>query len=292
MRYFKRWSRLNAIPAAALAALLPVWFGASFAQAQDAEVPYDLEKFRPVLDDSKLQAPVSSPALIERGMFAGASNDYFYLDDTGQYMSFTADGKGKRSELRQLTGEWDTATPTPRRLVARVKVFEPETPSLQQLSFMLVHDKKTGNQGLNKPLIRLTRRGKYRNTSDHLWASITVPADPGKPISLENRTTQYVDLGPRPDGFFHAEIRVQNSQMLVLIDGETKVDMDVSYWDGLDSYFKAGVYNHDAGKSKVQFSWLDYSETLGNSGNDDAAVEAEPEPEPEPEAPAPAAEPE
>ena len=68
----------------------PVW-------ASEAPVPYDLEKFRPVLDDSKLQAPTSSPAKIEQGNFEGQSNQYLFLDETGQNLIFTV-----AAELAQL----------------------------------------------------------------------------------------------------------------------------------------------------------------------------------------------
>lgn len=239
--------------------------------AAQAQTPYDLEKFRPVLDDSKLQAPTSSPAKIERGNFDGAANEYFYLDETGQYMTFTVSGDSKRSELRQLSGDWDTATTTPQRMVGRLRVFVPETPELEQFTFLQIHDKKNGNEGLNKPLIRLTRRGDYRGTQDHLWAAIRTPDDFDQPITLDNLATLNVDLGPRPEGFFDAEIMVHQSRMVVKIDGMTKVDMDVSYWDGLPNYFKAGVYNQDPGTSKVEFESLIFM----NSAETPAAVEPE-----------------
>ena len=71
------------------AALLSVATGA-IAMGQAA--PYDLKKFRSVLKNSKLQAPKSSPTLINKGKFKGASNEYFFLDPTGQYMTFTVEG--------------------------------------------------------------------------------------------------------------------------------------------------------------------------------------------------------
>ena len=230
-------------------------------EAVGAEVPYDLEKFRPVLDDSKLQAPTSSPALIRQGDFAGASNQYFFLDETGQYMTFTVTGDGNRSELRQESGEWDTSTGTPRRISARVEVFEPEDTGLEQFTFLQIHDTTNDPGSLNKPLIRITRRGDYRSTQDHLWAHIRTPADFSQPISLDNLATLNIDLGPRPEGFFDADIQVQDSQLKVWINGENKVDVDVSYWDGLNNYFKAGVYNQDPGTSIVQFDTLQYLTT-------------------------------
>ncbi len=267
-----------AVPALLLAALA----GAHAPLATADAVPYDLEKFRPVLDDSKLQAPTSSPTLIEQGQFEGATNEYFFLDDTGQTLTFTVTGDSKRSELRQESGEWDTATSTPQRLVARVKVYVPETPELEQFTFLQIHDTTNDPGSLNKPLIRITRRGDYRNTQDHLWAAIRTPADFDQPISLENLATLNVDLGPRPEGFFDAEIRVHNSQMTVMIDGETKVDLDVSYWDGLANYFKAGVYNQDPGTSKVEFESLIFLDTDDTPGFDTPPAPA----------PAPVAEPE
>lgn len=221
--------------------------------------PYDLKKFRSVLDDSKLQAPKSSPTLIDQGKFAGVSNEYFFLDPTGKYMTFTVEGDSCRSELRQQPGDWDTASKTPQRMIARVKVFVPQNKQPDSFTFLQVHDKKTGDGGLNKPLLRVTRRDNRRGKQDHLWAVIRTPKDFDKPISLSNLGSKHVDLGPRPKGFFDAEVHVQNSRMIVSINGQTKVDMDVSYWDGLANYFKAGVYNQDHGRSKVEFESLMFS---------------------------------
>ena len=221
-------------------------------------VPYDLEQFRPVLDDSKLQAPTSSPAKIEQGDFAGQSNEYFFVDPTGQYLTFTVTGDSNRSELRQMSGDWDTATATAVGMAARVKVYVPETPELEQYTFLQIHDTTDDPGALNKPLLRVTRRGQYRKTNDHLWAYIRVPADLSQPISTENLDTEYVDLGPRPEGFFDAQVRIHEGRMTVTIDGETKIDKDVSYWNGLNNYFKAGVYNQDPGTSMVEFASLRY----------------------------------
>lgn len=245
------------ITAMCAAALL----SAAVAPAQGQGAPYDVEKFRSVLDESKLQAPTSSPTMINQGKFAGASNEYFFLDKTGQYMTFTVEGDSNRSELRQNTGDWDTATETPQRMIARVRVLVPEDQKLEQFTFLQIHDKKNGDEGLNKPLLRLTRRSDYRKTQDHLWAHIRTPENCDKPISLANLATKNFDLGPRPEGFFDVEVRVQNSKIIVTINGRTKFDMDVSYWDGLDNYFKAGVYNQNPGRSKAEFESLRFTDS-------------------------------
>lgn len=220
-----------------------------------AAVPYDLDKFKPVLDDSKLQAPASSPALIQQGDFDGASNQYFFLDPTGPYMAFTVSGDGMRSELRQESGDWQTSTTDRLSLDGRLKLTVPETASLNQFTFMQIHDT---NAGLNKPLIRLTWQRDRGALEDRLWAVIRTPDDLGQPIALDNLASIYIDLGARPTGFFDASIVVHENQMSVEIDGQVKVDMDVSYWDGLDNYFKAGVYLQDPGEAAVLFDQLSY----------------------------------
>ena len=218
-------------------------------------VPYDLAKFRPVLDDSKLQAPTSSPALIARGDFAGQDNEYFFLDPTGEHLVFTVSGESNRSELRQESGDWQTSAAVEQVLSARVSLPLPETDTLNQFTFMQIHDT---NDGLNKPLIRLTWQRERLGQTDHLWAAIRTPDDFDQPISNDNLSGFQVDLGPRPLGFFDAVIAVQNNQMTVELQGQTVIDMDVSYWDGLDNYFKAGVYLQDPGRATAVFDQLAY----------------------------------
>lgn len=237
------------------------------AAVKAAEAPYDLPRFQPVLDASKLQAPKSSPAMVEHGEFAGKSNEFFHLDESGQRIVFTATGDSRRSELRQMTGDWDTSTPEERALIARVKVLVPETPELGQFTFLQVHDKEEDGEGLNKPLIRVTWRRSRSGVRDHLWAGLRVPADASRPISLENLGSEWVDLGPRPDGSFDASIRVRDNRLRVTIDGEKKIDKDVSYWAGLSNYFKAGVYNQDPGTSVAIFEALRYV-----SGDEEASA--------------------
>jgi hypothetical protein len=63
-------------------------------------VPFDLTKFQPALNTSRLQYPESSPAAVNAGQFAGYSSDGFQLVDD-QYIQFhISSSKGARSELR------------------------------------------------------------------------------------------------------------------------------------------------------------------------------------------------
>ena len=236
----------------------------SAAAQTNPEAPYNLSKFHPVLDDSKLQAPTSS-TLIPQGDFEDQSNQYFRLDATGQYMTFTVTGDSNRSELRQMSGDWQTSTPTWRKMIGEVKLFYPSDNSMNQYTFMQIHDTSNDPQSLNKPLIRLVWLRSRNNVDDHLWAAVRIPADPSEPISDDNLSGMFVDLGPRPSGFFKAEIKVQDNLMRVAIDNVNLLSMDVSYWDGLNNYFKAGVYNQDPGTSKVQFKSLKYYNLLNSA---------------------------
>nr|AYC81221.1 PL7 alginate lyase [uncultured bacterium] len=206
--------------------------------------PYDDPKFHPVLDDSKLQAPDSRTACAQ-GNFDGFADWYFYLyQGNNNYMTFTMNGDHNRSELRQMI-EWKTSTTSWKKMIGEVKLFFPSTNSLNQYTFMQIHD----SDGINKPLIRLAwvrqRSGKY----DHIWAYLR--KDTGSTIDV-------IDLGPRPDGFFKAEIKVKSNILKVKINSVTMINENVSYWSNFHNYFKAGVYLQDDGSAKVQFKSLKY----------------------------------
>jgi len=207
--------------------------------------PYSLARFQPVLDDSKLQAPDSSTARAQ-GDFFGFHDSFFRLDSRGKYLTFEMEGDSHRSELRQMN-EWQTSSLTWQKMIGEVKLFYPQTSSLNQYTFMQIHD--SGSYP-NKPLIRLHWQRNRNDLPDHLWAVVR--------LSVSEKNYLWVNLGPRPGSFFKSEIKVKNNIMRVRINGITMLDMDVSYWDGLSNYFKAGVYLQDAGKAKVQFKSLKY----------------------------------
>ncbi len=209
--------------------------------------PYDVARFRPVLDASKLQAPTSSTAC-PQGEFDGFADWFFYLyvgNDT--YMTFKMSGDSCRSELRQME-EWKTSTTSWRKMIGDVRVFYPTDDSLNQFTWMQIHDSSVE---VNLPLIRLVWLRSRGDILDHLWAYVRK--------SVTEPIYDVVDLGPRPDGFFHAEVKVLNNKLRVLIDYVAKIEnMDVSYWQDLNNYFKAGVYLQDDGTAKVQFKNLNY----------------------------------
>lgn len=208
------------------------------------EAPYDLSKFRSVLDDSKLQAPESGTA-VAQGNFANFGAEYFYLS-SGRYMTFVMDGDSKRSELRQMI-EWKTSTSSYRKMIGDVKVFTPTTSSLNQFTFMQIHDSEDTP---NKPLIRLLWHRERDGQSKYLWAVVRT--------SVSSSTYEWTKLIKAPSGFFKAEIKVLSNVMKVKINGVEYLNKNVGYWSSLSSYFKAGVYLQDPGEAKVQFDTLKF----------------------------------
>lgn len=211
-----------------------------------ALVPYDLPKFQQVLDDSKLQAPTSTTAC-PQGQFAGYDDTFFRLDASDTYMTFTMSGDSHRSELRQMI-EWKTSTSNLQTMEGEVKVFYPTTSSLNELTFMQIHDSGTSP---NKPLLRLAWIRSRSSKSDHLWAII-------RKSTSSSSSYEYVDLGARPSGFFHAKVQVMSNYMRLTLNDNIIFTKSVSYWSALNNYFKAGVYLQDNGTGKVQFKTLNY----------------------------------
>jgi len=213
--------------------------------------PYSLEKFRSVLDKSKLQAPKSSfDPLYSRkyGDFKGYSNKYFYLQDN-KYMVFYMCGDHNRSELR-FKNDWKTDTKTPKIIEARLKLFHLN--AKREFTFLQIHADSTlvDKPTINKPLLRVVWYKKLRHLKDHIWAVVRLSGDVNQPYY------QKIDLGKMPKGFFDVKVVVQNNMMYVYFNGEKKVALNVSYWQDYYNYFKAGVYLQDDGCGKILFEKL------------------------------------
>ena len=216
-----------------------------YAQDDDS-VPYDVDKFQSILDVSKLQIEEDSETAQDYGDFVDYDSDCFYLSttDNGQYMTFKSEGFKNRSELR-LQEEWDTSET--KKLTGNVKLFYPDTADLDEFTFMQIHDaadSENDPEGYpNKPLLRLAwfrdRSDDDGNDySDHIWA---VVRNTGDTVNSDEDVNDHYPLAARPDGFFDAEISVDSNMMTMTVNGET-LQLDVSYWSDLQSYFKAGVY--------------------------------------------------
>ena len=100
--------------------------------------------------------------------------------------------------------------------------------------------------GPNKPLLRIYKH-LTKEPANHIWAAI-------KTDNSGDNTDQY-DLGLASDGYWGFDVRLVDGNMIIDIDGEEKVDVDVSFWD-FPSYWKAGVYLQNEGEATAHFAEL------------------------------------
>ncbi|QCT95241.1 polysaccharide lyase family 7 protein [Caminibacter mediatlanticus TB-2] len=213
--------------------------------------PYSLDKFKPVLNMSKLQAPKSSfNPLYSRhyGDFKDYSNKYFYLQDN-KYMVFYMCGSHNRSELR-FKNIWSVNTKIPKILEAEVKLFSLN--AKREFTFLQIHADSTLKDApiINKPLLRIVWRKEYHNLYNHLWAIIRISD------SLLSNNYKKIDLGILQKDFFNVKIIVVKNMLKIYLNNKLKVKENVSYWQKYKNYFKAGVYLQDKGCAKVLFNRL------------------------------------
>ncbi len=221
--------------AGALALGLVATVGAAPPLAQ--EVPYDLDKFKNILDDSKLQNPGSSPALIDYGEFEGVDfPGIFYL--TNDSMTFEIEGSSNRTELR-VFDEWDVSE-SENTMSGRVKILSSDLSS-EQFSFMQAH--QVDGDG---PMARIYWIDSKDGHDDSIW--VAYREEP-------NGSVTHAYLTDRSGDFVDVMITVQSNYMTVSVDGSA-IEVDVSEFEGEDMYFKAGAYNQTSGTSISYYSSL------------------------------------
>ena len=203
----------------------------SFGQCQTPIPPSNNPKFWTVLNQSKLQAPTSSPGITKLNGFA---NDYFQLvDDTD--IQFKMSGKGRRSELRQLTSTGAEAAWNVRELhEMRAEVILPDPDSaMQEFTFMQILC-ETGKGFF--PALRISWRRFFRNESNRVVATIRT----GTGDTSNN--FRKLSLFTRDSALRNYNIRVLNNKVSITIDGTVVPDQDLSFWSSSTCNFKAGVY--------------------------------------------------
>ena len=136
-------------------------------------------------------------------------------------------------------------------MTGEVLIDNPLLEYVDQLTFMQIHD----STDFNKPLLRLVWIRDRKGVLDHLWAVV-------KGDLQTSGIYYYEDMGARSEIFEKFEICVQNSVLSVKRENVEQIlnpnAQDVSHWDTLSSYFKAGVYLQDEGTATVRFRTLDY----------------------------------
>ncbi|MDN2663485.1 polysaccharide lyase family 7 protein [Psychromonas sp. 14N.309.X.WAT.B.A12] len=262
-------------------------------------VPYDYVQYIHALNNAKLQQnnpPTSSSTseVVDAGEYNGFDNDYFYLDSTTGWLTFEMTGDSKRSELR-FVENFRTNTSEISTLSAEILPISPEESVAssgdgQEMTLMQVHNKgengETDDTVLSHPLLRIVWDGESRTDDDTgdsysnaYWAIIKTNAYECKDDSNPN----YNDNCPDSYDFYYLadydqdnatkfDIEAGDSTLIINVDGDEKVNIDITYWDDLYSYFKAGVYNqYEDGTSTVQFKSLTYNGTTLPSADLDSS---------------------
>lgn len=252
-------------------------------------VPYDYIEYKNALDNANLQQ--NNPPgedkydVVKAGDYDGFENPYFYIDADSGWLTFAMSGDSNRSELRFVENFRSDLSDTQYILKAEVLPINPSQSVAnsgdgEEMTLLQVHNKgesgETDDSVLSHPLLRVIWDGGSRTDDNSgqsydnaYWAVIKSNAYECKNEDNPN----YNSNCPDSYGFYHLadydaqqatafEIIVRDKQLVINVDEQQQVDIDISYWSHLYSYFKAGVYNqYEDGNSIVQFKSLSYLES-------------------------------
>ena len=230
-------------------------------QSKEPKVPFDLEKFQPVLSQSRLHSPRTGGNIAVR---AGRFQNYelpgrFYLGEDGTTMVLgTTRSDRDRSELRH-NATWPVTEGEVHysaRLRFDAPVPEGEGWKRRRLHFVQVYIPRIPLG----PAVLINARPVHDGKEDHLW--VAVQGD------NEMRTQ---DLGPRPDGFFNLDLRIKDGQVSVHINDELKAEDHLLAFKGQGrrAFFKTGAYHRGIEPHQVEFEELTITLQDGQADNDD-----------------------
>ena len=207
-------------------------------------VPFDLEKFQPVLSECRLHSPRTSGNIaVKRGRFGGYELPArFYLGEDGKTMVLATTNRGRdRSELRH-NSSWSLLGEE-KRLSARLRFDKPVSlEGRSRLHLMQVY----GTGKAKGPTVLISWAGSWDadGSEDSLQAYV--------------KGSQTHDLGLRPDGFFDLDISIKEGKVSIFMNDELKAEDDVSNKDyaGGKFYFKTGAYHRGIEPQAVVFESL------------------------------------
>lgn len=207
-----------------------------------AEFSFDLPKFQPVLAQSRLHSPGTSPATVSGGRFDGYElPGRFYVGESGATMVLATTGTGRdRSELRH-NFSW-LVTEQEITYSARMRFDKPVALGGERSRLHVLQIFTTGET--RAPMVLVT------------WAGSRGPDGEEDSLTAYVRGSTTHDLGPRPDGFFNLDVWVNQGIVRISIDDELKVEDDVSAFAGSNAFFKTGAYHRGIEPAAVEFDSL------------------------------------
>lgn len=199
--------------------------------------PRDATHFHHVLERSKLQAPESNTVAYKP---YDVAEEFFHLDDD-RHLIFQMSGEGRRSELRQTDTDEDESAWSVRddhRMTGHVSFPTPAS-EMEEFTFMQVHCTE-------KPALRMVWMREYDGHSDAIMATLRLNAEDGDGADVE-RTF----IGTRTSSTTYYSVTVTDKKFIISGNGR-EVELDASFWEDAECYFKAGVYiQHSEGKDDV-----------------------------------------
>lgn len=269
-------------------------------------VPYDYAQFQGALDNANLQQTdlsdcvnndindsCSKSDVVSSGGYASYDSEYFYIDSKTGWLTFEMSGDSNRTELRFTENFLSNLSDTSYTMTAEIQPISPAdsvatSADGKEITLLQVHNKgengNTDSTVLSHPLLRIVWDGAQRTDdktsqsySNAYWAVIKTNAyecSDSKPnynplcASTDSYNRYYLaDFDDNNATKF--KVQVANSQLIINVDNNEKVDFDISYWSHLYNYFKAGVYNqYEDGNSVIQFKSITYSEDAYDPGTE------------------------
>lgn len=227
--------------------------------------PY-IDSFKYVLESSHYESPDGSQFVVNENF----RSDSFYLDrDQNLLFALYKEPNSQKTASQLIQKQtWHTSEDNGNYLISIARCYKPK--EVDSYTWIQVHGvgKNDANRSVyyDYPLVSLTWERNMKDVYDHIWAVIT-KSSPGVD---EPKIYEWVDLGARPDNFFAAEIHIVHNIMEIKINHSTLSIQNISYWEDVPSYFKAGISLGsyiDGGEAGVSFSELRYENNASNVEN-------------------------
>jgi|GEM_PF-3195046 hypothetical protein len=229
---------------------------------EEESYPYD-DTFQYVMNKSLYESPDANKTDLYGGFYdLYFSNlflrESFYLDrDKNLVFTLKKEANTPKQTSRLIQKEtWSTADSEGNYFISTLRCYKPK--EIDSYTWAQVH-----GLDYNYPLVSLTWERNMNGQYDHIWAIMT-KSSPGV---NEPKIYEYIDLGKRPDDFFPAEIHIRENILEIKINYSTMTTQNVSYWENVPSYFRAGMYLDmylDGGVAGVAFSDLRFENSETN----------------------------
>lgn len=208
----------------------------------EPKVPFDLEKFQPVLSECRLHSPrTSGDIAVKGGRFGGYQLPArFYLGKDGKTMVLATTHRGRdRSELRH-NSSWS--------LLGEEK----------RLSARLRFDKPAALEGKSRlHLIQVYGTGKAKGPTVLVsWAGSAEASGSDDLLIAYVKGSKTHDLGARPDGFFNLDVSIKEGIVRIFMNDKLKAEDDISKFAVAEFFFKTGAYHRGIEPQAVVFESL------------------------------------